>query len=66
MSIKKSIASVMTGAVIAGAALVAAAGPAFANDEDPLLPGGIYWFNTVGPLADQTPATQITSGSNAA
>lgn len=66
MSIRKTIAGVMTGAVLATAAVAGISGAAFASDEDPLIPGGIYWFNTAGPVADQTAATQITSGENAA
>lgn len=63
MKLRKSLASVVAGSVLAGAAMVAAASPALANDEGTLLSGGIYWFNTVGPLASQTPANQVTSGS---
>lgn len=63
MKLRKTLASVLAGSVLAGAAVIAAASPALANDEGTLLPGGIYWFNTAGPLASQTPANQITSGS---
>ncbi|HMO11191.1 MAG TPA: Ig-like domain repeat protein [Actinotalea sp.] len=66
MRLTRTVASLAAGTLLAGAALAAAAVPAFANDEDPLLPGGILWFNTVGPLSAQSAATQITSGENAA
>lgn len=66
MSIKKTLAGLLAGTVVAGAALVAAAAPASANDEGPVIPGDVLWFNTAGPLAGQTPATQIFSGANAA
>lgn len=61
----KTVAKLVTGVLVASAALALAATPASANDEGTQLTGNIYWFNTVGPLADQSPATQITSGSNA-
>jgi len=61
----KTVAKLAAGVLVASAALVIAATPASANDEGTQLTGNIYWFNTVGPLADQSPATQITSGSNA-
>lgn len=63
MSVTKTLSAVLTAALLAGAAGVALAGPASAVDEGPVLSGGIYWFNQVGPLADQSPATQIKSGS---
>ncbi|NTW42726.1 MAG: hypothetical protein HGA44_23145, partial [Cellulomonadaceae bacterium] len=59
MRVTKSLAMLASGALLAAAALVAVAGPASASDEGTLLPGGVYWFNTVGPLASQTPANQI-------
>lgn len=63
MKLRKALSGVIAGAVLAGTALVAGAGPAAANDEGTLLPGGIYWFNQVGELSTQSPATQIKSGS---
>lgn len=65
MRLTTSVAPLAAGLLLAGAALVAVAAPASANDEGTLLDGGIYWFNTVGPLAEQSAATQITSGANA-
>ncbi|WP_081681075.1 Ig-like domain repeat protein [Cellulomonas sp. URHD0024] len=64
MGIRKTIAAVVAGTLVAAAA-VALAGPASAVDESPDLPGDVLWFNTAGPLASQTPATQIFSGSDA-
>ncbi|HQY32727.1 MAG TPA: Ig-like domain-containing protein [Actinotalea sp.] len=63
MRVTKSLAALASGALLAGMALVAVAAPASANDESPVLAGGIYWFATAGPLASQSAATQITSGS---
>ncbi|WP_028050625.1 Ig-like domain-containing protein [Cellulomonas sp. URHD0024] len=60
----KSIAALAAGTLIAAAA-VALAAPASAVDASPDLPGDVLWFNTVGPLAGQTPATQILTGANA-
>ncbi|NTW39470.1 MAG: Ig-like domain repeat protein, partial [Cellulomonadaceae bacterium] len=65
MSIKKTLATLMAGSMMAGLALVATAGSAAAVDEGPVLPGGIYWFSTVGSLASQTPATQVFGGTSA-
>jgi hypothetical protein len=65
MRVTKSLAMIASGALLAAAALVAVAGPASASDEGTQMPGAIYWFGVAGPLASQTPATQITSGSNA-
>jgi len=66
MNFKKTLAGMLAGSVVAGAALVAVAGPASASDEGVVLPGAIYWFNTAGPLASQTAATQINSGAGTA
>lgn len=66
MSLKKTLASTLVGGLVAGAAMVAVAGPAAAIDEGTQLSGGIGWFNTVGPLADQSPATQIFDGAGTA
>jgi hypothetical protein len=41
------------------------AGPAAAADEGSQIPGNSLWFSTVGPLASQSAATQVLSGSNA-
>ena len=66
MRLTKSVATFATGALLAIAALAAVATPAAAIDEGTLLDGGIYWFSTAGPLASQTPSTQITSGTGPA
>lgn len=66
MRLTKSVASLASGVLLVGAALVAVATPAAAIDEGTQLDGAIYWFDTVGPLADQSPSTQITSGSGTA
>jgi Bacterial Ig-like domain (group 3) len=65
MNVKKLIATTAIGAVLASGAAVAIASPASANDQSPLQAGSILWFNTVGPLASQTPATQIFGGTDA-
>lgn len=66
MSIKKTLAGVLAGAVVASAAFVAVGAPASATDEgDNFLGTGILWFNAVGELSAQSPATYITSGANA-
>jgi hypothetical protein len=56
MNFKKTLAGILAGSVVASAALLASAAPASANDEGVVLPGAIYWFNTVGPIASQTAA----------
>lgn len=66
MSLKKTLASTLVGGLVAGAAMVAAAGPAAAIDEGTQLSGGIGWFDTVGPLSAQSPATQIFDGAGTA
>jgi len=66
MRVTKSLAALASGALLAGLALVAVAAPASASDEGAVLPGGIYWFNVYGPLASQSAATQIKTGTNAA
>ena len=66
MRSSKMLATLAAGAVLAATALVAVASPASAADEGTnLLSGSALWFTTVGPLASQSAATQITSGSNA-
>ncbi|WP_421742194.1 Ig-like domain repeat protein [Cellulomonas sp.] len=64
-TLKRSIAVLAAGTLVAAAA-VALAAPASAVDEAPQLTGDVLWFSAVGPLAGQTPSTQILSGSNAA
>ena len=62
----KTLATLAVGAVLAATAMVAVASPASAADEGTnLVSGSAMWFTTVGPLASQSAATQITSGSNA-
>ncbi|WP_024287402.1 Ig-like domain repeat protein [Cellulomonas sp. KRMCY2] len=65
MTLKKTLAGLLATSVVMGAALVAVAGPAAANDEGTELPGAIYWFDNFNPLALQSAATQISSGANA-
>ncbi|WP_421742192.1 Ig-like domain-containing protein [Cellulomonas sp.] len=65
MGIRKTVAALAAGSLVAAAA-VALAAPASAVDEAPQLTGDVLWFSAVGPLAGQTPSTQILSGSNAA
>ena len=66
MTLKKTLAAVLTSSILTGLAMVAIASPATAADEGTnLLSGSALWFTTVGPLASQSAATQITSGSNA-
>lgn len=66
MRLHKPTAVLASSALLAGATLLAAAGPAAAVDAGPLLDGGIYWFTNVGPLSDQSAATQTTAGSGTA
>ena len=66
MRFNRTFAGLLATSVVMGAALVAVAGPAAANDEGTELPGGIYWFDNFNPLALQSAATQISSGANAA
>lgn len=67
MKLLKSLASVAAGTMLAGVAVIAAAGPAAANDEGSLVPGSMVWFNTAGVNLETFEAgQQITSGSNAA
>ncbi|HQY32730.1 Ig-like domain-containing protein [Actinotalea sp.] len=66
MSLKKTLAGMLAGSVVAGMALIAVAAPASANDESPVVPGAIYFFSTAGALASQTPSTQIFGGSGTA
>lgn len=66
MRLSKSVATLASGVLLVGAALVAVATPAAAIDEGTQLDGAIYWFDTVGPLAGQSPSTQLTSGSGSA
>jgi hypothetical protein len=63
MSIKKTLAAVAAGSLLAGFAAVAVAGPAAAVDQGPVLPGAIYWFNATGNLDTLTAAQQIHSGA---
>jgi hypothetical protein len=63
MRLHKPTAVLASGALLAGATLLAAAGPAAAVDAGPLLDGGIYWFSAVNPLAQQSAATQTTTGA---
>jgi hypothetical protein len=65
MRISKPLAAMATVTLLAAAAVAAVAGPAAANDQSPLQAGSILWFNQVGPLASQTPATQIFGGTDA-
>ena len=65
MRITKSVAALAFGALLAGTAVLAVAGPASAVPQGPALEGKIYWFNAPGELASQSAATQIWSGSNA-
>lgn len=65
MNVKKWLAGVLVGSMLTGVAALAVAAPASATDEGTLLPGGIYWFNTAGPLSSQSTATQIKGGQNA-
>ena len=66
MNLKKTLVTMLTGSMLTGLAMVAIASPASAADEGTnLLSGSSLWFNTAGPLAGQSAATQITSGSNA-
>ena len=65
MSIKKTLGALTAGALLAGTAVLAVAGPASAVPQGPALEGKIYWFNAPGELASQSAATQIWSGSNA-
>ncbi len=63
MRLTKSVATAVTGLLALGAALVAVAAPAAAIPSGDVLPGAIYWFNSVGPLDQQSTTTQISSGS---
>ena len=66
MTVKKTVATLVAGAVLAGSAVLAMATSASAVPQGPLQPGKVFWFNTAGPLESQTAATQISSGANAA
>ena len=57
------MSTVVIGTLAAGAAVLAVASPAAAINEGEVLPGAIYWFSQAGPLAEQSAATQLTSGS---
>ncbi|HEY3436610.1 MAG TPA: hypothetical protein VGK35_02870, partial [Actinotalea sp.] len=65
MNRTKTTATLVAGSLLAGLAMIAVAGPAAAADEGSQIPGNSLWFSTVGPLASQSAATQVLSGSNA-
>ncbi|MEZ0449008.1 Ig-like domain-containing protein [Cellulomonas sp. ICMP 17802] len=62
MRLSKLLTGVLAGSLLAGVVGLAAAGPAAAADEGPLLPGNIRWHTVAGPLDQQTAATTISSG----
>ncbi len=63
MKLSKVLASVLTGAVMAGGAVFAIAGPAAAIEEGPVQPGSILWFSTAGSLDTQVASNQVKSGT---
>ncbi|NUU16548.1 Ig-like domain repeat protein [Cellulomonas humilata] len=65
MKLRRVVAALVAGTCATGAALVAVAGPAAANDEGPLIPGNIYFLANAGGFEANTAADVLTSGTTA-